>query len=87
LGGSLLRELMRRAAAQGRRSTVAGVHADNTASIRMHEKLGFERAALLPDVAEKFGRRLDLLLLRKRLEPDAPKPGVTGEVTPGRDGA
>lgn len=67
LGRALLQALIGRATAQGRWSTVAGVAAENTASIRMHEQLGFERAALLPGVAEKFGRRLDLLLLRKRL--------------------
>ena len=67
VGGALMAELMRRATEEGRWSTIAGVAGENTASIRMHEKLGFEVAACMPEVAEKFGRRLDLLLLRKRL--------------------
>ena len=67
VGAALLGELVRQAAAEGRRSLIAGVHAENGASVRMHERLGFARAALLPEVAVKFGRPLDLLLLRKRL--------------------
>jgi L-amino acid N-acyltransferase YncA len=35
----------------------------------LHEKHGFERAAVLPGVAVKWGRPLDLLLLRRRLAP------------------
>lgn len=67
LGRALLEVLVARAREMGKRDMIAGVEAGNAASIRMHERAGFERAALLPDVAEKFGRRLDLLLLRKRL--------------------
>lgn len=67
LGGRLLEALIDRAQAMGKRDMIAGVEAGNLRSIRMHERLGFERAALLPAVAEKFGRPLDLLLLRKRL--------------------
>jgi phosphinothricin acetyltransferase len=68
LGGELLQALETRAIAMGKRDMIAGVEAGNAGSIRMHERLGFQRAAMLPDVAEKFGRRLDLLLLRKRLQ-------------------
>ena len=67
LGGALLQALIIQARAQGRRDMIAGVEAGNLGSIRMHERLGFAQAALLPDVAEKFGRPMDLLFLRKRL--------------------
>jgi phosphinothricin acetyltransferase len=67
VGSVLLRTLIARAQASGRRDMIAGVDAANTGSIRLHERLGFERAALMPAVAEKFGRPLDLLFLRKRL--------------------
>ncbi|MDP8915858.1 MAG: N-acetyltransferase family protein [Pseudomonadota bacterium] len=67
VGTALLEALIRRAEAQGARDMIAGLDAANAGSIRMHERLGFESAALLPDVAEKWGRRLDLMLMRKRL--------------------
>lgn len=68
LGGLLLEALIGRARALGKRDMIAGVEAGNLGSIRMHERLGFTRAALLPEVAEKFGRPMDLLFLRKRLD-------------------
>jgi len=67
VGRAILTELIARAQASGRRDLIAGVDAANAASVRLHEALGFERAALLPGVAEKWGRPLDLLFLRKRL--------------------
>ena len=67
VGSALLAELIGRAKAAGLRDLLAGVDAANTGSVRLHEKHGFERAALLPGVAEKWGRPLDLLFLRRRL--------------------
>lgn len=67
VGAGLLEALIERAVAAGRRDMIAGMDAGNAASIRLHERFGFERAALLPDVAEKWGRRLDLLFMRRRL--------------------
>ena len=74
VGSALLRALIARAEAAGRRDMIAGVDAANTGSIRLHERLGFARAALMPDLAEKFGRPLDLLFLRKRLGGGGPDP-------------
>jgi len=68
VGRLLLTALIERARHGGRRNMIAGLDAANLVSVGLHEGLGFERAALLPDVAEKFGRSLDLLLLRKRLD-------------------
>jgi len=34
---------------------VAGIAAGNTGAIRLHEKLGFERAGLLKEMGAKFG--------------------------------
>lgn len=67
VGSRLVTELCDRARQLGKTSIIAGVEAGNAGSIRMHERLGFERAALLPQVAVKFGRPLDLLCLRKML--------------------
>jgi len=59
----------------GKHAMVAGIEAGNEASIRLHEKLGFEQVGLLPQVGTKFGRWLDLaflqLLLDQRTDPDS----------------
>jgi phosphinothricin acetyltransferase len=67
VGSALLSELIGRAETSGRRDMIAGVDAANTASVRLHEKHGFEPAALLPALAVKWGRPMDLLFLRRRL--------------------
>ena len=46
---------------------VAAVDADNDASIRFHEALGFEQVARMPEVGRKFDRWLTLVLLQKIL--------------------
>ena len=43
---------------------IAGVDAGNEASLRMHERLGFERTGVLREVGTKFGRWLDLAFLQ-----------------------
>jgi len=63
LGSALVAALIERAAATGKHAMIAGVDADNAASLRLHERLGFERVALLREVARKFDRWLDLVLL------------------------
>jgi phosphinothricin acetyltransferase len=46
---------------------IAGVDADNAASIRLHERLGFTQAGRLREVGYKFGRWLDLVFLQRAL--------------------
>lgn len=46
---------------------VAGIEAANAGSIALHEKFGFRRVALLPEVGFKFGRWLDLAYLQLSL--------------------
>jgi phosphinothricin acetyltransferase len=46
---------------------VAGIEAQNAASIRLHERLGFTTAAHVHEVGFKFGRWLDLVLMELRL--------------------
>jgi L-amino acid N-acyltransferase YncA len=67
IGTELVRALIERAAALGKHVMIAGIDADNTASIRLHERLGFTVAARLSEVARKFDRWLDLLFLERRL--------------------
>ena len=66
-GTVLLTRLIARAAALGKHVMIGGVDAANTASIRFHERLGFEQAARLREVGHKFGRWLDLVFLQRRL--------------------
>ena len=56
-----------RAAALGKHVLIAGVDADNAASLRFHERLGFERVAHFREVGFKFGRWLDLVFLQRTL--------------------
>jgi L-amino acid N-acyltransferase YncA len=48
-------------------SIVAGIEASNAGSIALHEKFGFRRVALMPEVGFKFGRWLDLAYLQLTL--------------------
>ncbi len=75
IGKALMIELIERARDIGKHAMVAGIEAGNAASIRLHEKLGFQQVGLLPEVGTKFGRWLDLaflqLLLDRREDPDS----------------
>lgn len=71
IGRAILLELIRRAMAMGKHLMIAGVDADNAASIRLHERLGFSIVGRLHEVGFKFGRWLDLVFLERRLETNA----------------
>jgi phosphinothricin acetyltransferase len=66
-GRALVEELLTRASALGMHAIVAGVDADNAASIALHARLGFTEVGRLPQVATKFGRWLDLVYLQRLL--------------------
>jgi phosphinothricin acetyltransferase len=66
-GTALVAALLDRAAALGKHAMIAGVDADNLASLRLHERLGFAVVGRLPQVARKFDRWLDLVLLERLL--------------------
>jgi L-amino acid N-acyltransferase len=67
LGTALMRVLIERGTALGKHVMVAGIDADNTGSIRLHERLGFEITGHLKEVGWKFGRWLDLVFMQRRL--------------------
>ena len=46
---------------------VAGIAADNEASIRLHAQHSFTETGRMPAVGYKFGRWLDLVLMQRRL--------------------
>lgn len=68
VGSELVRALIRRAAALGKHVMIGGIDADNIASLRFHERLGFERVAHFKEVGFKFGRFLDLLFVQRHLD-------------------
>jgi L-amino acid N-acyltransferase YncA len=70
VGTELITALLPLATAMGKHVMIAGVDAANTGSIRLHERLGFERVGYLPQVGHKFGRWLDLVFLQRRLNDD-----------------
>jgi L-amino acid N-acyltransferase YncA len=63
IGTTLVSALIERAGTLGKHAIIAGVDAGNVASLRLHERLGFAQVARLPEVARKFDRWLDLVLL------------------------
>ncbi len=68
IGGALMKALLARATAMGKHVMIAGVDAENAASLHFHERLGFERVAHFREVGFKFGRWLDLVFLHRRLD-------------------
>jgi L-amino acid N-acyltransferase len=67
IGKTLMEELIRRAAAQGKHVMIAAIEAENQASIRLHERLGFRGVGRFTEVGQKFGRWLDLYCMEKVL--------------------
>jgi len=67
VGRSLMDALVERARSEGRHVMVAGIDSANTGSIRFHERLGFVEVARMPEIGEKFCRRLDLVLMQRLL--------------------
>ena len=65
IGRRLVEALIPIAVDLGKHVMIGGIDAANDASIRFHEQLGFERAALLRQVGFKFERWLDLLFMQR----------------------
>jgi L-amino acid N-acyltransferase YncA len=67
-GRAALREVIRRATALGMRQMVAVIgDSANSASIHMHETLGFSRQAVLRAVGFKLGRWVDAVIMQLAL--------------------
>jgi L-amino acid N-acyltransferase len=69
IGKELVKALFPRAAALGKHVMIAGVDAANEASIRFHERLGFQLCGHLREVGHKFDRWLDLVFLQRWIVP------------------
>ncbi|MBI1335380.1 MAG: GNAT family N-acetyltransferase [Phycisphaera sp.] len=68
LGRLLLEQTLERARAQGYHVVIAVIDSKNSVSIALHERCGFERTGLLPQVGFKFGKWLDVALYQRVLE-------------------
>lgn len=66
-GTALLAALIASAAERGMHVMVGAIEAGNAASLALHERFGFVRVGLMPEVGRKFDRWLDLVLMQKTL--------------------
>jgi L-amino acid N-acyltransferase len=64
IGNRLLEAVIDSARRAGVRSILANISADQTPSIRLHEKFGFEKVAHLRGVGQKFNQRFDAIYLQ-----------------------
>jgi phosphinothricin acetyltransferase len=67
VGSELLRALVQRAMSAGKHVMIGAIDGDNAGSIRFHERHGFTAVARIPEIGYKFGRWLDLVLVRRTL--------------------
>ena len=64
IGSQLLQALIEEARHLGLRSILANISAEQTPSVRLHEKFGFQKVAHLRDVGQKFNQRFDAIYLQ-----------------------
>jgi phosphinothricin acetyltransferase len=74
LGAELLTTLITAARGSGAHAMMASIEASNTRSVILHQRLGFELVGTAREVGTKFGRWLDLTMLRLPLAPPGTPP-------------
>ncbi len=68
IGQALLAAVIERCSEQGRQQMIAIIgNSENSASIRLHERLGFKRVGVFESVGFKHGRWLDTVLMQRAL--------------------
>jgi len=67
IGRTLMAALVERARTGGIHVMIAAIESGNSASIRLHEQLGFRVAGQFSEVGIKFGRWLDLTCMELKL--------------------
>lgn len=67
IGSALLAALLAAARETGRHVMIADIESGNSASIRLHERFGFQQVGTVREAGLKFGRRLDLTIMRLSL--------------------
>ena len=67
VGSALMEELIVRARTEDKHVMVAAIEGSNTASLKLHAKVGFEECGTVRQVGTKFGRWLDMTLMQLML--------------------
>jgi L-amino acid N-acyltransferase YncA len=67
IGGRLLAPLIESARERDLHVILAGIDAENEASIRLHARHGFEHVGRFREVGHKFGRWLDVIYMQRTL--------------------
>jgi L-amino acid N-acyltransferase len=67
LGRALLKAIVAEAEAHGMHVVVGAIDLDNSASMALHKRLGFEHCGTIRQAGFKFGRWLDVAFLQKTL--------------------
>lgn len=76
LGRRLLVTLIGEAERRGVHTLIGAIDLDNTESIQLHQRLGFQEAGIIRQAGYKFGRWLDLVFYQRILStPDHPVDG------------
>jgi phosphinothricin acetyltransferase len=68
IGRSLVEALFPHASELKMHVMIGGIDASNAASLRLHDRLGFERVAEFRQVGRKFGRWLDLVFVQRSVD-------------------
>lgn len=71
VGRELLTELVNLAGAHGFHAVIARIVGDHAASVGLHRACGFEEVGVEREVARKFGRWLDVVLMQRLVSPDS----------------
>ena len=67
IGSVLMEKIIESAHKLKYHSIIAGISADQTASIALHQKFGFQKVAHLKEVGYKFNQWLDVIYMQKML--------------------
>lgn len=70
IGKKLLQRLIELAKKEGRHAMIAGIDSENKTSLQFHSKMGFQEKGRFPEIAFKFGKWLDLVLMQLSLGPN-----------------
>ena len=81
VGRLLLHELIDTCAAAGFRQIIGYIDADNTASLAIHDKFGFQRVGLLPGVAYRYGRWADTVMVQRSLAAGSTEPPLISSLS------
>jgi L-amino acid N-acyltransferase YncA len=65
VGRALVEALIEHARARGVHAMVGAIDAENETSLRFHARLGFVEVGRMPEIARKWGRWLELVLVQR----------------------